>query len=235
MFTDTGEKSKIIAIDDNEEVLSILEMLLNSTGQYEVETYVSGLQGLEKLLAGKGKYDAAIVDLNLVNVNGKFIVEQARQQGMELPILILTANSSNAMVVDCLRAGADDYVMKPFDSKVLLARLETLLRRSGLKVDTNIIVSDELTLDKEKVELRRGDKFIELTAKEFQLLAYLLQNRGKVLSRSKILENVWGYDNLSQARVVDVHVAHLRKKLNKGFSKKQEIVQTVRGFGYRVL
>lgn len=226
---------KILVIDDHKEVLTLLELLLTQTKQFSVETCLSGLEGMTKLK--REKFDLAIIDLNLENISGKSIVEEIRREGHSLPVIMLTATDSPTTIVDCFNAGADDYIVKPFDAKVLIARVNNLLRRSGIMEGGQPIVltHSNIELNKDTVQVTREGKVIGLTAKEFQLLKFLMENKGKVISRSSLMNNVWGYDNIAQARVVDVHISNLRKKMNSGFKDALELVETVRGFGYRVL
>ena len=151
-----------------------------------------------------------------------------------MPILMLTARDALNDKLLGLRAGADDYMTKPFSFDELLARIEALLRRTEMdyQVDTTELRAHDLVLDRESHDVRRAGHLIDLTAKEFNLLEFILQSKGKVLSRTRILEYVWGYSNDPLTNVVDVYIRQLRKKIDEGHRVK--LIKTVRGFGYKL-
>jgi two-component system copper resistance phosphate regulon response regulator CusR len=219
---------KLLLVEDEPKLASFVKKGFENEG-YEIEVAYDGRIGLS--LAQKQPYDLVILDVNLPYVNGfelcKIIKEQAHQQ----PVLLLTAMDSLDDKVTGFEAGADDYLVKPFEFKELLLRARVLTRRhaEGAAVKQVLRIADlELNLDS-KVVTRAGQR-IELTTKEYALLEYLLLNRGKIISRVDIAERVWELNFDTNTNVIDVYVSYLRKKLDKGYAVK--LIHTVVGMGY---
>lgn len=180
-------------------------------------------------LATSGQYDALIVDWRIPHGSGLDLIRELRAQSLETPILMLTARDTTQDKVEGLNAGADDYLTKPFSFEELLARLRALTRRKEGRT-TEVIKVQDLEIDLLRKEVRRQGQKIELTSTEFRLLEYLARNKGIVLSRTRIAENVWDYSYAASGHVIDVYIQYLREKVDKPFPKK--LLHTVRGMGY---
>jgi len=220
----------ILIIEDDERVLQFIKRGLEAEG-YLIETATTGKLGLQ--LAAHAEYELLLLDLMLPDVSGQDVCRQLRQQGITTPVLILTAMDALEDKVTGLHIGADDYLTKPFAFDELIARIQALLRRSqGYKEQPTELRVSELTLNKETREVRRAGQLIELTPKEHALLEYFMSAPGRVFSRSKILDQVWGYNTDPLTNVVEVHIRNLRKKMDEGFPSS--LIKTVRGFGYKL-
>jgi len=191
-----------------------------------VTTADTGSDALRKI--EKNLLDLVLLDLGLPDIQGETILKKVRGDYPDLPIIILTAKSKPEEVADGLNLGADDYLPKPFAAEELLARINARIKKAKTKNDT-ITVSD-LTLNLSKMVAKRGSKNISLTKTEFELLKFLMENKGRVLSREIILNNVWGYTTEIESRVVDVYMGYLRKKIDKKYTNK--LIKNKRGFGY---
>jgi len=189
----------------------------------------NGLEG--ERLATAQPYDLIILDMRLPGRNGLDVLRSLRAKGFERPVLVLTAQDAVDAKVETLRAGADDYVTKPFAFEELLARAEALLRRPRALASPQLAVGD-LDLDQGTREVRRGGELIELTPKEFAVLEYLMRHAGRVMSRTLITEYAWGYHFDPGTNIVDVVINHLRKKIDAKHEKK--LITTVRGVGYMI-
>jgi two-component system OmpR family response regulator len=191
--------------------------------------------GLEAIAMGiNGKFQIIILDLGLPDLNGRQVCENLRNNGVGTPILMLTARDTVQDKVTGLRSGADDYMTKPFAFEELLARIEVLMRRRGgeIKPEIKEFQIADLILNGETHKVRRGETQIDLTPKEFALLECLIRMPGKVLSRTRILEQVWGYSADPLTNVVDVYIRQLRRKIDDDYDLK--LLKTVRGFGYKL-
>lgn len=220
---------RLLLIEDERRVASFIKKGLEAE-QYLVEVASDGQQGVKMALAET--YDLIILDIILPGQNGVEVCRQLRGQGLQVPILMLTAKDSVEDKVLGLEVGADDYLTKPFAFQELVARLQALLRRRGeLDLARTLQVAD-LVLDKNAHEVRREGKLIQLTPKEFALLEYLMRYPDRVLSRAMIEEHVWDLAHDSSTNIVDVYIRHLRTKINRGF--QQQLIHTVRGIGYRL-
>lgn len=220
---------RLLVIEDDKDVSAFIEKGLKEAG-HNVDTAYNGKDGL--FLATTEGYDVLIVDRMLPELDGIKIIKTLRGAGDETPVLILSALGEVDDRVEGLRSGGDDYLTKPFAFAELLARIEILSRRKsgdGNAAETQLSAGD-LTLDLLSRKVTRGDYEIELQAKEFRLLEYMLRNKGQVVTRTMLLEHVWDYHFDPQTNVIDVHVSRLRSKIDKDFD--EPIIRTVRGAGY---
>lgn len=217
----------ILVVEDERRLANLIRRALEEES-HVVDVNCDGAEALE--LALSTDYDLIVLDLMLPHVDGIEICKRLRARNKDTRILMLTARDAVEDRVLGLEAGADDYLIKPFSFSELLARVKALSRRSvQAQAETELQVGD-LVLDLARHEARRGDHAIELTAKEFQLLEYLMRNAGHVLTRTQILDHVWGYNFDSFSNVVDIYVHYLRNKIDRGFP--EPMIRTVRGVGY---
>ncbi|MBT3274028.1 MAG: response regulator transcription factor [Spirochaetales bacterium] len=218
---------RVLIIEDDPQISSYVANGLKQAG-FAVDTSASGNEGYE--LARQGNYDALIIDIMLPGMDGISLLKALRGEGINTPVLILSAKSSLDDKIQGFQSGGDDYITKPFSFSELLVRLQALLRRASRAQGSNDIQVGELKMDLTGRQVTRGDTEIELQPREFALLEYLMRNAGNVVSKTMILEHVWDYHFDPQTNVVDVLVHRLRSKLDKKFSAK--MLQTVRGIGY---
>ena len=220
----------ILLIEDDERITGFLTRGLKAEG-YSVDAASTGGEGME-LARGKN-LSLIILDLLLPDTNGREVCRALRQEGIKTPILMLTALDALEDRIEGLRKGADDYLTKPFAFEELLARIEALIRRSkGFEERKSQLRLADLELDRDTLEVRRGGKLIEMTSKEIALLDFLLAAEGRVVSRARILESVWGQTSDPLTNIVDVYVRRLRAKIDHGF--EPTLIHTVRGHGYRM-
>ncbi len=224
---------RILVVEDEPGLLLALEDRLKDEG-FEVVTESNGIQAEEK--AQNSRFDLIVLDVMLPGRDGFQICQNLREASVQTPILILTARGSDLDTVMGLRIGADDYLSKPFQMQVLIARLRALLRRSAMprqqKTETGVRYTfDEYALDTGSRELYRNDEQVHLNAKEYRLLEFFVKHPNRVFSRDELLNEVWGYDTCTTTRTVDVHVAWLRGKL--GEKDNPARILTVRGYGYK--
>ncbi|MFO0389127.1 MAG: winged helix-turn-helix domain-containing protein [Alphaproteobacteria bacterium] len=221
---------KLLLIEDDKESAKYLLKGLREQG-YVADHAESGKDGL--FMAASEKYDAMIIDRMVPEVDGVTIIQTLRASGNETPIIILTALDKVEERVKGLKAGADDYLAKPYSFTELVARIETITRRkSGTKAVTKLECGD-LELDLLTRSVKRSGKDIDLQAREFALLEFLMRNSGTVVTRTMLLEHVWDYNFDPQTNVIDVHISRLRQKVDKGFDKS--MIQTLRGAGYKLV
>lgn len=222
---------RVMLVEDDRRIADFVERGLKAEG-YSVEVARSGQHAID--LGSGGEFQAIILDIGLPDVNGRDVCEKLRLNGVETPILMLTARDTVQDKVTGLRSGADDYMTKPFAFEELLARIEVLMRRrSGeIKLDSKELQIADLLLNVDTHEVRRGDNVIDLTPKEFALLECFMRMPGKVLSRTRILEQVWGYSSDPLTNVVDVYIRQLRRKIDDDYELK--LLKTVRGYGYKM-
>jgi two-component system copper resistance phosphate regulon response regulator CusR len=217
---------KILVVEDDRIVGQYVKRGLDEQG-YHADLVDDGLEAL-RLIAG-GHYDLVVLDLRLPGMTGFEVLRTIRDRGITSPVLVLTAQDAVDHKVQALRAGADDYVTKPFAFEELLARVEAIARRPQQMRSTRLIVAD-LELDSATREVRRSGKLLDLTPKEYTVLEYLLRHPGRVMSRTLITEYAWDYHFDPGTNVVDVVINRLRKKIDAGHDKK--LLHTVRGVGY---
>lgn len=222
---------RILLIEDDKRISDFVERGLKAEG-YAVEVARCGQDAID--IGSDGQFQAIVLDLGLPDINGREVCERLRRHGLDTPILMLTARDTVQDKVTGLRSGADDYMTKPFAFEELLARIEVLVRRrSGeIKLDSKELQLSDLQLNVDTHEVRRGDTVIDLTPKEFALLECFMRMPGKVLSRTRILEQVWGYSADPLTNVVDVYIRQLRRKIDDDFELK--LLKTVRGYGYKM-
>ena len=223
------EEIKILLIEDEKKIADTLSKGLKEMG-YHVETAYDGKIGMR--IFDSGDFNLIITDINLPGINGYDLCKDIRSRNQHIPIIMLTALSTTDDKIEGFDAGADDYLVKPFEFKELLARIRVLLKRTmHQQLPTgNILTVADLELDVDSKEVTRAGKTINLTAKEFQLLEYLMRNRNRVVSRADIAERVWEIDFDTKTNVIDVYVNFLRKKIDKDFESK--LIHTQVGMGY---
>lgn len=220
----------ILLIEDDDSVADFLCEGLQAAG-YKVERASDGEQGLQ--LASEQSHDVLVVDRMLPRLDGLSLVRSLRDQGIETPILILSALGEVDDRIKGLQAGADDYLAKPFSFEELQARLEVMLRRRPAESppQTSLQVED-LNMDLLTQQVTRGDQLVQLQPREYKLLEFLMRHGGQVVTRAMLLEHVWGYHFDPQTNVIDVHISRLRQKIDKDFDAV--LLETVRGAGYRL-
>lgn len=219
---------KILLVEDEEKLARMVELELRYEG-YEVEKAFDGRSGLERALAGD--CDLMLLDIMLPALNGMEVLRRLRKES-QLPVIMLTARDTVIDKVAGLDSGADDYITKPFAIEELLARIRTALRKRPAAAETPLLACAPLTMDTERHTVEIGGAQVELTRREFDLLRYLLENKGKVISRESLLDNVWGFDFVGETNAVDVYIRFLRAKIDEQFDIK--LIHTVRGVGYVV-
>jgi two-component system copper resistance phosphate regulon response regulator CusR len=219
---------KILIVEDEPKVASFIKKGLEENS-YEAETTYDGL--LAENLARENDYNLYILDIIIPGIGGLELCKKLKNLNPNIPVLMLTALGTTDDKINGFDAGADDYLVKPFEFRELLARVKVLVKKSGLpNAQVNKLVHEDLELDLDSKLARRGNNNIELTAKEFTLLEYFMRNKGRVLSRNDIAEKVWDVSFDFGSNIVDVYVNFLRKKIDKGFDNK--LIHTKVGFGY---
>lgn len=231
--------TKILVVDDESSIVTLLQFNIEKAG-FDVVTAEDGRTGYE--LALTEKPDLIVLDLMLPEMDGIEVCKQLRQDKVETPILMLTAKDDELDKIIGLELGADDYLTKPFSPREVVARIKAILRRSAGKsadVEPEVAPKEkalhvgDLKILTESYEVYLQDELLDLTPKEFELLLYLANHRGKVFSRDQLLDAVWNYDYIGETRIVDVHVSHLRDKIEAD-TKKPQYIKTIRGFGYKM-
>lgn len=244
---------KVLVVDDEISILTLLEYNLTQAG-YQVETAGDGEQAYK--LIRKNKYDFIILDIMLPGMDGMDVCRRVRQDRIKTPILMLTAKGDEYDKIIGLELGADDYLTKPFSPREVLARIKAIFRRTEvepvLDLSSNSVDKDsnssafleddddeetvirlgEIEIYSERYEVKVGGKEVEVTPKEFELLLYMATRKGRILSRDQLLNRIWNFDYAGETRIVDVHISHLREKIEKD-TKNPEYIKTVRGFGYK--
>lgn len=219
-------KLRLLLVEDERKLARSLQQQLARLG-YEVELAFDGVEAMEK--AQNREFALIILDLNLPKKSGFEVLEEFRAQSYATPVLILSARDKVEDRIKGLQIGADDYLVKPFDSGELFARLDAILRRGGVK-RMSILQAGDLTMDVLKRTVKRGDKDITLTPREFALLEYFLRNKNQLLTRKRLAEQVWGYTFDTGTNIVDVYVRYLRQAIDEGFPAK--LIQTVYAQGF---
>jgi DNA-binding response OmpR family regulator len=225
--TENVPGGRVLVVEDDEEIADVLRRSLRNEG-YEARTAADGPGGLT--VAADFNPDLIILDLGLPGMDGLEVCQRFREQD-DVPILMLTARSEVEDRVAGLDSGADDYLVKPFERQELLARIRALLRRRPPRGSASLTVGD-LSLNPDTREVKRGEREIELTNREFELLEYLMRNQRLVISREQLLDDVWGYDPLAATNTIDVFISNLRRKLEAGGESR--LLHTKRGAGYTI-
>lgn len=226
------EKVNILVVEDEVKIARFIQLELKYEG-YNVDICHDGREGLN--LAVQGNYDLIILDVMLPSLNGMEVLRRLRQVS-DVTVIMLTAKGDVMDKVMGLDIGADDYMTKPFAIEELLARIRVSLKRrrvsTQVEINEDIIQVGNLVINDKKHTVNYGDEDIELTKKEYDLLKYLIDNKGIVVTRDNILQNIWGYDYIGDTNVVDVYIRYLRSKIDNRFNIK--IIHTVRGVGYQI-
>ena len=218
---------RILVAEDDKGTARFIQKGLSEEG-FMTDVVSGGEEGM--FMATTEIYDLIILDVMLPEINGFEVLRAIRQKGVSTPVLFLTAKDEKEDIIHGLDLGADDYLVKPFAFAELLARIRAVLRRGQTSDQMQKLIIGDLVLDRVARQARRNDKVIELTAKEFQLLEYMMRNAGQILTKTMILDRVWGYDFDTQSNIIEVHVNRLRAKVDKDFGTK--LINTVRGVGY---
>lgn len=225
---------KVLIIDDEVHIVELLKFNLQTSGYNTIYSY-DGFDGFIK--AKEEKPNLILLDWMLPNISGIEVLKKIRQDSdlKNTPVIMLTAKNMEDDKVEGLEIGADDYITKPFSVKELLARITSVMRRYGMNLESGKeeLSAGNLKLNLTKHEVKINDKKVELTLKEFELLKLLLKNRGKVLSRNFLLDEIWGYEYYGETRTVDVHIRYLRKKLEEA-GADEKYIETIRGVGYKI-
>jgi DNA-binding response OmpR family regulator len=217
--------ARVLVVEDDAEIADVLRRSLRQEG-YEVKTSADGVEALD--VATGFVPDLVVLDLGLPRLDGVEVCRRLRADG-DVPILMLTARAETEDRVSGLDSGADDYLVKPFERQELLARIRALLRRRPPRGAASLEVGD-LTLNPDTREVKRGERELELTNREFELLEYLMRNERLVVSRERLLDDVWGYDPTAATNTIDVFISNLRRKLEAGGEAR--LLHTKRGAGY---
>lgn len=219
---------RVLVVEDDVGISRFIHQGLKEAG-YAVDIAADGRQGINYAIAAD--YDVIVLDVLLPELDGLSVLKDLRQRGLQTPVLLLTALDTVQDRVLGLDAGADDYLIKPFDFTEMLARLRALLRRPPLQSDVVLQVGN-LEMDTVQRLVKRGDRPIELSPREFSLLEYLMRHPNQVLSRTQIAQHVWSFDFYGDFKVIDVYIGYLRRKIDR--NEHLSLIQTVRGVGYRI-
>lgn len=222
---------RVLIIEDEQRLAKAIKKGLEQEA-YAVDAAFDGIHGFD--LAAVEEYDLIILDLMLPGMDGIQICERLRKEKVLTPILMLTAKGRLKDKVDGLNAGGDDYLVKPFAFEELLARIKALTRRPKETLLENILSNNGLSLNTLTYEVQRDDKKIKLSKKEYALLEYLLRNPGRILTKDQIISHVWDYDADILPNTVEVFIGYLRNKIDRPFKKLPPLINTIRGFGYRI-
>lgn len=221
---------RLLVVEDEHKIANSIKKGLEQES-YAVDVAFTGDEGLD--LALTEDYDLILLDVLLPGINGIEICKNLREQQIHTPVLMLTAKGQVSDKVTGLDAGADDYLTKPFAFEELIARIRALARRPKGNIGTTLNLED-LTLNTTSYEVKRNEKLIQLTAKEYALLEYLLRHPNQVIKKEQIINHIWDYDADVLPNTVEVYIGYLRNKIDKPFPNSVALIQTVRGFGYKV-
>jgi two-component system response regulator ResD len=228
---------RILVVDDEDRIRRLVRMYLERNA-FDIEEAEDGQEALNKALTNR--YDLIILDLMLPSLDGREVCSQLRQQGLETPIIMLTASGDEMSRIHGFELGADDYVVKPFSPRELVMRVKALLKRSSHMVDkeatpavSSILTFKGLTINLDSRRVICGGEEVSLTPKEYELLCYLAQRPEKVFSREELLRDVWNYQFYGDQRTVDTHIKRLREKLGKASEEAASMIVTVWGVGYK--
>ena len=226
---------KVLVVDDEQSIVTLLKYNIEQAG-YQVIVAYDGVQALEKV--NEEKPDLVVLDVMLPEKDGIEVCKTIRSDKNQVPILMLTARDDEFDRVLGLELGADDYMTKPFSPREVVARVKAILRRVGQVENKNLEEDEDIILGAIRIrpdffEVYRNDELLELTPKEFELLLYLIERQGRVITREHMLNSVWNYEFAGDSRIVDVHISHLRDKLEEN-PKQPQFIKTVRGLGYKL-
>lgn len=221
---------RILIVEDDHKIANAIKRGLEQES-YACDIAYDGQDGLGSALALE--YDLIILDRMLPEVDGLKICQILREKRNKTPILILTAKDKTEDKINGLDAGADDYLTKPFSFEELLARIRALLRRPQENLPSLLVIAD-LSLDRSKLEVKRSNRAIRLSRKEFSLLEYLMRNPGRILTKDNIIAHVWDFDADILPNTVEVYIGYLRNKIDKPFPGQSSLIHTIRGFGYKI-
>ncbi|MDK0905221.1 response regulator transcription factor [Clostridium perfringens] len=222
---------KVLIVDDEEHIRELIKFNLKKEG-YDTEVAINGVEALN--IIREIKFDLILLDLMLPEIDGLEVCKEIRrnEETSDIPVMMITAKGEEFDKVLGLELGADDYITKPFSIRELMARVKALLRRSNVKKEENIIKFGDVVVNFKTREVTKGTENVELTLKEFELLKLLIKNKGNILTRELLLDKIWGYEYIGETRTVDVHIRHLRKKIESD-DKNPQYIQTIRGVGYK--
>lgn len=227
---------KVLVVDDESSIVTLLKYNLEEAG-FEVITASDGLEGLNKALDEKP--EVIVLDWMLPHMDGMEVCKELRLKKVQIPIIMLTAKDEEFDKVLGLELGADDYMTKPFSPREVTARVKAMIRRSGISTEhkqektiEEMYTFGPLQVFPERFEVLLNNGVVEFTPKEFELLVYLIENKNRVLTRDQLLSAVWNYDFAGDTRIVDVHISHLRDKIEEN-SRKPNFIKTIRGLGYK--
>ena len=226
-------EKKILIVDDEDHIRELLKFNLEKSG-YNVYMANDGVEGLR--LAREKQVDLILLDLMLPGMDGFEVCKEIRKDNIisNVPIIMLTAKSEEIDKILGLELGADDYMTKPFSVRELSARIKALLRRSSIQYDNELLRFGNITLNLQTREVLKNGEKLDFTLKEFEVLKLLIQNKGKILTREILLDKIWGYEYVGETRTVDVHIRHIRKKIEED-DKNPIYIQTIRGVGYKFI
>jgi DNA-binding response OmpR family regulator len=219
----------VLLVEDDARIARVVARALTEA-KHRVDVVHDGAEGLTR--GESGAYDLLVLDVMLPEMSGLEVAAELRKARVRAPILMLTARDAVADRVQGLDAGADDYLTKPFALEELLARVRALGRRGADGADDSVLRVGDLKLDVGRHEAQRGERAVELTAKELDLLAYLMRNAGQVLTKGQIVDHVWGYDAEATSNVVEIYIHYLRDKIDRG--EPRPLIRTIRGVGYTI-
>lgn len=222
---------KVLIVDDEEHIRELIKFNLKKEG-YDIEIAINGVEALN--IIREIKFDLILLDLMLPEIDGLEVCKEIRrnEETSDIPVMMITAKGEEFDKVLGLELGADDYITKPFSIRELMARVKALLRRSNFKKEENIIKFGDVVVNFKTREVIKEAQNVELTLKEFELLKLLIKNKGNILTRELLLDKIWGYEYIGETRTVDVHIRHLRKKIESD-DKNPQYIQTIRGVGYK--
>lgn len=227
---------KVLIVDDEQSIVTLLQYNLEQSG-FEVVTALDGEDGINKIFSEQP--DIVVLDLMLPKMDGVEVCKQVRSEKNQVPILMLTAKDDEFDKVLGLELGADDYMTKPFSPREVVARVKAILRRTkaaeseSFKKNAGEIKIGKLIIRPEHFEVLKNGEVLDLTPKEFELLIYLIERQGRVITREHMLNSVWNYEFAGDSRIVDVHISHLREKIEEN-PKQPQYIKTVRGLGYKL-
>lgn len=226
-------EKKILIVDDEAHIRELLKFNIEKNG-YIPYLASTGKEGLE--IARENHVDLVLLDLMIPEMDGFEVCKEIRKDSIisNVPIIMLTAKGEELDKILGLELGADDYITKPFSIRELMARIKALLRRSSTTYEDNIIKFGNVTIDIQTREVKKDGITVDLTLKEFEVLKVLIKNKGKILTREVLLDKIWGYEYMGETRTVDVHIRHLRQKIEIN-DKNPLYIQTIRGVGYRFI